>query len=188
MNDPTIIQEKTIEMKTEGGEVFTVYVKALDKPIHLNREKKMMCDLFVKTMNLNECRKIMMKELGGEITVEQMKVWMGYEEVGAYLKERFEDAGFTNSWTKEKWFGVVSRHIYNGQKIGELEARVEMVGESDAQLTSQMRLEIANLKRDRLTNGDLYAMNLIGKFKGWEVQDGLNSISVINFTQSDGSR
>ena len=40
--------------------------------------------------------------------------------------------------------------------------------------------------RVRLKDGDLYGMNLIAKFKGWEQPNQFNNNVQINFTQANG--
>ena len=155
---PSPIFENNQNLDKQDGfskkEIFPVYVRKLGKPMFLSKTRKLLVDTFLATRNYSECQRVLKAQLDTDLTYEAIKRHLNYPEVQEYIMERFEDLSYYNSWTKEKWFTVMTKHI-NGV--------------------------------ERLQNGDLYAMNLIGKFSGWGNEAGGNSkIQNINFVQIDG--
>ena len=133
--------------------VFTTYSYKLGKPMFLSRTRKVLVDTFIQTRNYTMCQQVVEKECGKKLNVSTIKRLLDYPETQAYIAELFEDNAYFNSWTKEKWYGVMSRHISG---------------------------------KEKLANGDLYAMSLIGKFKGWEQEKGIGTAIQINFTEKSG--
>lgn len=76
----------------------------------------MIADCFLETRDYRCCQVEVKKECGRDLSLGTIRKWLKKADVQEYLTERFEDIGFFNSWTKERWFGLMSRHIL-GERV-----------------------------------------------------------------------
>ena len=187
------IDQKSLE--PQGKTVFPVYVWRTGRQIFLSKTRKLIADTYIETHDYKSCVDIVLKECKRELSVPTVKRWLELPDVKDYIFGRFEDIGTYNAWTKEHWFKVMTDHLRASAEWEQAKEDLKMyegaLGRSgkdaDAQIgLAEARGRMLEAGKKRLATGDLYAMKLIGQFKGWETQPVHNNLTQINITQKNG--
>lgn len=173
------------------------YVWKTGKSFFLSKRQSIVVDTYIATRNVSECRRVLLREMNGKAG-SLMTIWrlLRKDFIKVHIAERMEELGIYAGWTKERWFKVMTDHLrvnaiweqakedlrfYGSileKKPGDVDAKA---GELAAR---QRQLGAAKM---RLAPGDLYAMNLIGKYKNWGIDGGNGMFNqTINITQLDG--
>lgn len=198
MDELTVVEplpQKPVVSSNTGNGAFPIYSWKTGKSFILSKTRKILCDTYFETRSIKECQKVVFEGVRRKLSESTIRRVLELPECRGYLSERMEDSGYFNSWTKEHWFAVMSRHLrasadyeYAKDQVRMYEAALDrrkddteaVVGLTNAR--EGMRVASGN----RLAPSDLYAMKLIGQFKGWEVVESRGPMTQINITQKNG--
>lgn len=195
MTDLIESQAQSLSQPIQSESIHVVYSWKLGKQMYLSKARKLIVDTYLETRNYQTCREVLLRECKREISVPTIKRWLELPDVRAYVFEQFEEKGIYEGWTKEHWFKVMTDHLRASAEWEQAKEDLKMyegaLGRSgkdaDAQIgLAEARGRMLEAGKKRLATGDLYAMKLIGQFKGWETQPVHNNLTQINITQKNG--
>lgn len=185
----------SVKSAGEDKQVYVGYVWKTGSQFFLSKTRKIIADTWIETRNYKVCQERVKAEVKRDVSVSTIRRWLDYPEMQEYIKERFEDLGIFNSWTKEKWIRIMTEHIRANAEHEQAKEEVRQYDsmlarnskDTDAQVglaNSRAKMLVASKKR--LANGDLYAMKLIGSMKGWEAQPATTFNQSIHIVQANG--
>lgn len=176
-------------------QIYVGYTWKTGTQFFLSKTRKILADTWIETRNYRVCQERVKAEVKRDLSVSTIRRWLDYPETQEYIKERFEDLGIYNSWTKEKWIRIMTEHIRANAEHEQAKEEVKMYEsmldrrqndtEAEVGLVSA-KAKMREASKKRLANGDLYAMKLIGSMKGWETQPASTFNQSIHIVQANG--
>lgn len=100
------------ELQREGmGTVLPIYDWKVGKVFCISKRMKVVADEWMRSRDFGLCVVKLKEECGIERGEGTLRVWMGTKVVKDYVSGCLREAGFFNSWSKEKWVGMMSEHL-----------------------------------------------------------------------------
>jgi hypothetical protein len=99
------------------------------KAFFISERGKLLAETYLRTQNYAECTREMQK-LGIKRGRPTIVRWMQKPEIKNYIREKLEERGILEAWTKERWMLVMTKHLRGEERLkpGDLYA-MKLIGD-----------------------------------------------------------
>ena len=112
MNDLTIKNDGGELVDKQAGEMANpVYIWKLNGVFNISKTQLIVANEYLKSQKYSECIKAVEKQLNRKISPNGIKGILDDKVVKDYITDKWQEIGYFNGWTKERWVQLMTGHI-----------------------------------------------------------------------------
>ena len=93
------------------------YIWKEGRTIYLSKKVMVVAEEFIRTRNYAQCARRLKEEMGIEVGWKTCMRWLRHGLHADWMKQRMEELGVYNGWTKERWYKVMTDHVTDVKRM-----------------------------------------------------------------------